>query len=473
MFVVIGLIHALAVPAFRPLDEPRHVAYAVVLATGKLPTVRDPMPFNHLGAEVVRGSMQIAAANHPPLYYALVALPIKLLGAHGQMAAGVLVARCITLGLAAIGLVFAFRALRSIVPTRPDVPVVSLALTAITPAFVNCCAVVMNDALAFLAAAALYDAAFAILARGPTRKASVLFIVWLAVSALTRFTALLVFPPALLAVVYGFWLHAEGSTLRRLLRGAGLCAAALLAAAIVSGPFYYRNHVLYDDITGSKALLEELHRTPGDPFLKNVHNGNLWLDLLDLLFSRLAGGITLTDVWMPGRIVFGVAGVGLLVGAFRRRRKLLSSPQRNTEIVGAALVAWGFLCVTLPIFEFFARGGQLSPRYFFPMLWAPWFFVALGLSFLRARAFAAGAIVFLGMLCFLVTDLYLARLMTSAAGDVGIIDGFAHAGFYRPDICTAVALVLFGSAVAIAATRAYALAAPVTPGVTNDPTKAT
>ena len=78
VFLALGLYQVLALKPFRPLDEPRHAGYALYLADGKLPKVSDPLPHQRLGIRHLGSRNIVAAANHPPLYYLMVALPLKL-----------------------------------------------------------------------------------------------------------------------------------------------------------------------------------------------------------------------------------------------------------------------------------------------------------------------------------------------------------------------------------------------------------
>jgi len=73
----------LYVPTYRPADEASHVAYARELSHGRLPTIDTQM--------VADGDLRLArvlrsrdarrrtiwTANHPPAYYALVAVPLR------------------------------------------------------------------------------------------------------------------------------------------------------------------------------------------------------------------------------------------------------------------------------------------------------------------------------------------------------------------------------------------------------------
>ena len=76
LFLAFGMVNILGVKPFQALDEPRHAAYAVVLATGRIPNIREPIPYEVLHTGRIRGTNAMVAAVHPPLYYSVVALPV-------------------------------------------------------------------------------------------------------------------------------------------------------------------------------------------------------------------------------------------------------------------------------------------------------------------------------------------------------------------------------------------------------------
>lgn len=85
LFLAFGMVNILGVKPFQALNEPRHAAYAVVLATGHIPNIREPIPYEVLHTGRIRGTNAMVAAVHPPLYYSVVALPLKLGSLPGQM----------------------------------------------------------------------------------------------------------------------------------------------------------------------------------------------------------------------------------------------------------------------------------------------------------------------------------------------------------------------------------------------------
>ena len=91
-FVVLAALHAVTVPPFLPADERSHTAYALLVAQGRLPTLTTPAPLLRSPGVGPR----IYTANHPPLYYALVAAPLRLGLAGGHPMAGFAAARLLT-----------------------------------------------------------------------------------------------------------------------------------------------------------------------------------------------------------------------------------------------------------------------------------------------------------------------------------------------------------------------------------------
>lgn len=463
MFLLVGLWHVLVLPPYKPLDEPRHAAYAIALAEGRLPTVRDKLPADALGMKPLSHSNIVASANHPPLYYAIVTLPIALGSKTHHIELGIKIARTLTLLMAAGGLIFIFRALRQLTPRRPALALVATALTAAGPAYVNCSAIVMNDGLAFLAAAALYDAAFSILLQGPDKRRLIRFAVWLAIAALSRFTTLLAAAPATLAVVLAMLLHGRSEPVaRRLVRAIAVGAAATAVVVLSSGYFYLRNYRLYGDLTGSQELFDILSRKHNAPFLEQIVTPKRWLDLSDQMWTRLAGGVSLKGFAVAGRAFFPIAAIGVAKLVFERRDALRKLEWRSPLVVASAMLTLGFLFVALPIFEYHARGGGFHARYCFTMVWAAWMFVAVGLAGFRHHLVLRAGVALAAVQGLLVTNTYLGRIAGSKGSDFGLFRGFERADVPWPEASAAVMLVLFcvGLAVVLEQIRALEAAEP-------------
>lgn len=443
MFLLVGLWQAIVLPPYTPLDEPRHAAYPLVLSQGRLPTMSDELPAEAMEMKPLKRANTIMSANHPPLYYAIVAAPIVIGSRTHHMTAGIKVARVLTLLLAAAGLVFIFRALRRLTPRRPAIALAATAFTAAVPAYVNCTAVVMNDALAFLATAALYDAGLAILLGGLNKRRWIYFYAWLGVAALSRFTTLLASAPAVLAVCLAVLVHDPAQLAKRLLRAtaAGLTAIAVVVAA--SGYFYWRNYRLYGDLTGGKAIFELLSRRKHATFSQQILDIEKWYDLSDQMWSRLAGSVSLHGFNWAGRGFFLVAAVGALKLAYDERARVRALDWRSPRVIATALLGLGLVCVVVPIFEYTARGGGFHARYCFTMIWVAWMFVAVGLAGFGSSRVLNGGVALASIMGLIVSNTYLGKIAGTRGSDFGLFRGLEKADMPWPEASAAVMLALF------------------------------
>jgi len=451
LFVSICGLHVLGVPPFAPLDEPRHIAYAIEVAEGKLPDVRDKVQLKKLHVRRIKGTNMMAAAAHPPFYYVLVGWPLKWSSESGDLAWGTRVSRAITVILGAAGLIYAYLAAALLVPRARSVALLGTAFCALMPAFDNVSSLVHNDSLAFLTTSALLHATLLVLLRGATVRSLVLVSVWAALAAATRFASLVAVAPALAAV--GLKLLAMREPWRVRLRWAAVFSAATLGLiAVTSGWFYWRNYQLYGDVTAGKALFEGLKRPTRTPFIVSALTPELWGKLVSDLWGRLAGGVRLgRDVAGLG-IGFVVTGFGIALGrwllALRRHgRALLEHPRLGA--VAFVIVTTAF--VVLPIFEFYSRGGNLTARYYFPVLWVPLLAVAIGYATVPGKWAGLVALAFCTVLGLWCTDLYLQKLMRRRPG-WAIERAFELAQVPAPHLS---AVVLIGLTIAGAALVAH------------------
>jgi 4-amino-4-deoxy-L-arabinose transferase-like glycosyltransferase len=311
-------------PPYRPTDEASHVAYARELSHGRLPTIDSPMSADGdlRLARLLRSRdavhRTIWTANHPPLYYALAAVPLRIAEATGHPIRGLLAARLLSVGLSALGLVVLAYTVLQLVPGRPQLAVAATGLTALLPSFINVAAVVYNDSLAFLTSTCALAAVVVLVIRGPsaTRLAAVAATV--ALATLTRASGLLVAGVAALAVFLAVWRAGEGTVWRRLVRAGGWVGALVVTVVATAGWFYLRNRTLYGDLTGSAALLERFGRVPhgtvpellGQPGFWRSQQQRLWGVTTNLPGS---GGRLSRQLWLLGLVPL----VGLLVAGAR------------------------------------------------------------------------------------------------------------------------------------------------------------
>ncbi len=469
----LGLLHVLMIPKFRAADEPRHVAYALALAEGTWPEVTDPLPLERLGVEkIMDRGVYIAAANHPPLYYWTVGLPLKLAADRGELVRGLRIARLLTLAIALAALVYVFRIAKLLVPGRPAVALGATLLTGIVPTYLNTSGIVYNDALGVLTTVAALEGGLSVLVLGPTRGRLVATGVWSALALFTRITGALVVGPAILAASLGVYAHADGPAARRLLRAAAAGAALGLAVLVVSGWFYLRNYRLYGDVTASSALLKLFHRKPKGTTLELLATPRLWASMPDLFWMRLAGHVHLKSALTPLVSIASGAAVLLASKAAFHWAKLgplaarLHAPR--TWALGISVLAFG--CVVVPMFAFHARGGSFNMRYGLAVLWLPALLLAVGLAAFRSALPGQVLTVVLVGASAYAHELYGQALLGRAkAATTGIEGALAAAGVSQPSLWFVVTAlgVGAGTALYLAATaslhRRFDEPAPVPP----------
>jgi hypothetical protein len=451
LFVSLCAIQLFGVRPFAPLDEPRHIAYAIEVVEGKLPDVRDKVQLRKLHVPRIKGTNMMAAAAHPPLYYVLVGLPLKWSSQGGDLTWGTWVARGITLLLGAAGLIYAYLAAALLVPKARSVALLATAFCALMPAFVNVCALVHNDSLAFLTTSALFHAVLLVLLNGPSRRSLTLVVVWGALAAATRFASMVAVAPALTAVGLKLLFGQEKPWRARVRDAALFSAAALSLIAVSSGWFYLRSYRLYGDVTAGKALFEGLRRPVRTPFIESILTPSLWAKLISDLWGRLAGGVTLGKNVTTAGTAFVVSGITVAFGRWlwllRRGPRALFHGARAGAV---AFVIVTSLCVILPIFEFYSRGGNLTARYYFPVLWVPLLAVAVGYATVPGRLAGAAALLFSGGLGLWCTELYLDKLVRGRH-EFAIAQAFEGAGLPAPTLVTwlLVASTMAGIAMAV------------------------
>ena len=153
-FLTLATLHVLTVRPFLPADERAHTGYALLVGRGELPTLSTPTP-PLPGIPPPSGQrLRIYTANHPPLYYALVAAPLRLGEATRHPLVGVAAARLLTALMAGAGLVAAAGLALVLVPGRPQLAVGAAGIAALLPSFVHLSGLVHNDALGFATATA-------------------------------------------------------------------------------------------------------------------------------------------------------------------------------------------------------------------------------------------------------------------------------------------------------------------------------
>ena len=97
-FFAMGIAQTLVAKPFLPADESNHAAYALSVSRGHLPRIDAPVRSELPGQR--KGSLNFVA-NHPPLYYVLVAPALRFAIESGHPRLGITLARLETVLLSA------------------------------------------------------------------------------------------------------------------------------------------------------------------------------------------------------------------------------------------------------------------------------------------------------------------------------------------------------------------------------------
>lgn len=405
-FVMLSMVW-LYQPTYRPTDEASHVAYARELGHGRLPTIDSPMSgVGDPRLARVLGSRDavhrtIWTANHPPLYYALAAVPLRIAEVTGHPIRGVMAARLLSIGLSSLGLVALTFVVLQLVPGRPQLAVAATGLAALLPSFINMSAVVYNDSLAFLTSTCALAASVVLVVRGPSAARLAAVAATVSLAALTRASGLLVAGVAGLAVLVAVWRSSEGGTLHRLANAALGVSVVVVAVAAAAGWFYLRNRMLYGDITGSAALLERFGRVPGGTVPRLLVDPGFWRSQQQRLWGVTtnlpgSGGRLSRQLWLLGLLPLA----GLLFAGARWIGRMIrgaARPDPGRAIAGALCVLLLGL-LELSLAQFVSRGGGAHVRYLFPGMAAIGLAAAVGLAALPGGRRGCPAVAMLAVM---------------------------------------------------------------------------
>ena len=233
---VAGLV-AVSVPWLGTADEPHHLDYAWQVYQGTLPVWTDG-PTIEIGRSLPSGQL---AANHPPLYYLILAPLVGPLVESGDLRSATLVGRGLTLGLGLLALASASWSAYEITGKPRYAVIVPMTVSSLVPA-VFFAGLVHNDVL-FLGLAALGLGLSARLVRGDTSMATVSIAAIVgALGMATRVSFLGIFVAMLFAGMVGPFLIESPTSQRVRAKGAVVTVSVLTTvAAVAIGWFYWRN----------------------------------------------------------------------------------------------------------------------------------------------------------------------------------------------------------------------------------------
>lgn len=385
VFLAAGSLNLWAMPILAPNDEARHMGYAMALAEGRIPHVLEPIDLQATKLGYLRGTNIQAAAAHPPLYHALVALPLKASANADKVWLGVRFARALSLIFGVASVIYAYRLLRSLLPERADMALASAALVACFPIYVGSSSIAYGDSLGALAFVATLASTADVALKGMTVRRYVLACFWFAVASLTRLPVLVSAAPALLALGLPRLLTAQGSLGSRLAKASVPVVGAGLSGAVAGGWFYVLNIRRYGDPSASAPLLERLEREP-IPFRELLLSTD-WQRLLEYQWASIIGMVRKYPFGAQfSRLLLYLVVGGLLVQLVRFVRAWRAGvprpPARGpralnvTRVIAAASV---LVCVAL-LFVFRSKGGLMTARYAMPFAWAIGLVVVVALS---------------------------------------------------------------------------------------------
>ncbi len=418
VFSALGLLVAVVVPPFASADEAQHTAYALDVADGSLPSLDSPvrsripgMPglpascrasprqarvavdthADHLCGRRLRRPLTnfdlVYTANHPPLFYAVEAVPLRSGIALGHPLAGFRAARGVNIALGVTALIATAALVRGLLPRRPAVAVGAAAITGVVGLFVFPAGQVYNDTMAVATITGLLAVTVAIARRGPGPRTLLALAVLGPAAAASRASGAV----ALMLVVPAVGVTVAARTAGRLARraGRGLAVAGGLAALTfaATGWFYLRNVHRYGDPTAFGRIAAMLPiRGPRPSARQVVRDPDFWWNVYRGFFGRVSLLTGYAEKMAVGFAV--VTGAGVLAAVVRVLTARISAarapgspgspgspgPERcqpGARLAGSVvwiLLAAHCLLVVATLVGYAAAGGAAFTRYLLPML---------------------------------------------------------------------------------------------------------
>jgi hypothetical protein len=369
----LGITYSVVTPIFEASDELWHYPFVKHLADGNGLPVQDPnadQPWRQEGSQ-------------PPLYYALGALatfwidtddayeavrghrPLLWynphvdngvltpdgntnLVVHSQQEAfpwrgtalAVHLVRFLSVLMGAATVLLTYLLALEIFPGRQDLALGAAAVNAFTPMFLLISGAVNNDNLVM----PLCSLALLMMVKIANPKSQLVIGHWslgfvLGLAALTKESALGLFPLALLAVAARIWRqHRNVPTVKRFSLVIGHWSLVILPALAISGWWYWRNWRLYGDLLGLNVFLDILGRRHPPATLRQ-----LWGEREGFAMSYwgLFGGVNVPmDAWVYRllNLLAIIAALGVIVFLIRKLIRDRLRPEAWVEV--AILLAW-------------------------------------------------------------------------------------------------------------------------------------
>ena len=275
-FFCLGLIYLYATPHFEASDNIQHIG--VIVWIGK----HGELPVQSSDHEQMHGQ----EASQPPLYYLLMTAiwnvfdtadqddyfrpnPLAIAGVPARLgnrnlvhyqqpyppdlrgtSLALYVIRLVTLGMATVTVAAVYQAARTILPDRADFALIATALTAFNPQFIFISTSVSNDNLVTMLSSLVAWQTLVMLRDGFDTRRSLLLALLVPLAILAKLSGF----AALVAVAAaGCWLVYK----TRHWRGFFILAGTMLVSGLViTGWWFLRNIMIYDEIVGTATMLE-------------------------------------------------------------------------------------------------------------------------------------------------------------------------------------------------------------------------
>lgn len=388
-YLAMVTVQIFAVRPFGSADESAHVDYALGVAHGNIPragAIIDPaMPDQPAKVQHV--------SYHPPLYHAIVGIPLRLGIAVNHPHAGLYAARLVT-AMFTIATIIVVAALAMSLFTRARVPlaIAAAGLAAIFPPLVSPSGTVHNDALAALCAAGALLALVRVVRFGATPLRMAMLSLSCAAGLATRATAVVVLAAVMGTLVVAALLGTGRSRVRRLGIGSAQAGLVFAVSAAGAGWFYLLNRSRYGDLLGAGYDDEHPWTVRGrlDGPLTYLSGSDSYTGLWQQIFGGTPSLHPHNEGWVVGlaslaAAVIGLGLVALAVRAFLARRSVsFWTVEGRRSILAGSAIAAVMVGTLLEISKHTQGGGAPHGRYMATGLVA----YALGVA-VALHAFAA------------------------------------------------------------------------------------
>ncbi|MFP3715048.1 hypothetical protein [Puerhibacterium sp. TATVAM-FAB25] len=383
-----ALVQAFAVAPFVSGDEQAHLDYAYQVWHGRLPVFEEGLALRPEHAWIPEVQW---TAQHPPLYYLLLAPLVGPLADAGHPVVALYAGRLLGAVLAALLVVVARWAAAGLTGPRSPLPTVAAFVVACSAVVAQVSGTVFNDLLAALLVTVLLGLVARLVRAGVAWPLVAATATVAGACALTRTSAMITAAVCLLAAGVAGLLH------RQVARTAALTLATVVAVVGTAGWFYARNVRLTGNITGGHPEWAAENQGREVRTLPEVLADPETWDRLPNLFwwGPAVPRAWAVDVLVGLPLAVALLGAVVAVVGRRLRGRAPGAASRGRVPGGGRERALRVLLVLLPVaaagvalgvqLTYATTGGGLYPRYLLPVVLPVALGVAAGLAWAPRR----------------------------------------------------------------------------------------